>query len=235
VADSLRIADRSTGPGKRALGPLDKYHKCEEEYKMKLLAAMIMVLSIAAITQASELGGAQGTLVVGAYAGYGVGFGDEFKKSKLMLPLETITTQTKPGIGFGGNLYYGIGNRLFLGIAADFLRMKNRRIVETMQGPLFETEDLSEFDTWIALNVNAKYCTGPLGSLYPYFEAGPGLYFDPDDRTGGVNGGLGATLEVATSVVIDAGARVHVLLGSSAVVYGEIHVGLDYCLIGIDK
>jgi hypothetical protein len=203
---------------------------------MKKIITLLMVVSIAAVTQGSDLGGAQGTLVAGAYAGYGFGFGDEFKESKLVLPLETITMQTKPGFGFGGNLYYGIGNRLFLGINADFLRIKNKHIVETTWDLLPATQDLSEFDTWIALNLNAKYFPGPLGSVYPYFEAGPGLYFDPDDRTGGVDGGLGATFGLGTSVAIDAGARLHVVLGgSSAAAYGEIHIGLDFCLIGIDK
>lgn len=202
---------------------------------MKQMVTLVVVLLFAAVAHAGELGGVQGTLLVGAYAGYGFGFGDEFKESKRVLPLETLTAQLKPGVNFGGEVFYGIGDRLFLGLTADFLRMKNKHVVESTGDLLGETHDLSDYEMWIALNLKARYFLPPTGSLCPYFEAGPGLYLDPDDRAGGLAGGIGAFYELGHSLALDAGIRLHVLFGMSTVSYAEVHVGIGYALIGIDK
>lgn len=187
-----------------------------------MISAAIVIVAFAVGEAATEV---KGKLLIGGYAGYGLGLGDDFKEHKSVFSFGTFTVQLKPGVAFGGRIGYGISNNFLIDGIVGFQKMKNKEIVETYD-PL-SAMDNSTTDTWIAVNANVVYLAAPSSKLCPYVEVGPGLYFDPDDLGGGVDGGIGGMYTINPSLSLDVGARLHLVLGMDVLTYVEFHGGIN--------
>ncbi len=196
--------------------------------KRFMMMSAAIVLAVFAFGQAATE--VKGKLLFGGYAGYGLGLGDDFKELKSALPFANFTRQLQPGIAFGGRIGYGITNKLLIEGTVGLQRMKNKEIVETNAPPI--TTDNSTTDTWIAVNANVVYLPAPASKLCPYIEAGPGLYFDPDDLAGGVDGGIGGVYWFNPSLGLDLGVRLHMILGAEVLTYVEFHGGINVLIGG---
>lgn len=197
--------------------------------RFTIMAAIIAIAFFAASATGMEM---KGRVLIGGYAGYGIGLGDDFKEYTSAFPFWTVTRQLKPGLAFGGKLCYGIGSAFLIGGQVGFQRMKSKELMVETNDPMF-TDDRSTTDTWIAVNANVIYLFPTKGSLRPYFEAGPGLYFDPDDEGGGFDAGLGGIYSVSQNVVLDVGARLHTIVGMDVLTYVELHGGISVVLGGV--
>ncbi len=187
-----------------------------------MISAAIVIVAFAISEAATEV---KGKLLIGGYAGYGLGLGDDFKEHKSVFPFATFIRQFEPGFAFGGRIGYGLSNKFLIAGIVGFQRMKSKEIVETYDPPI--ATDNSTTDTWIAVNANAVYLTAPSSKLCPYIEAGPGLYFDPDDLAGVANGGIGGMFTINPSLSLDVGARLHLILGMDVRTYVEFHGGIN--------
>lgn len=192
-----------------------------------MMSAVIVFAAFAISEAATEV---KGKLLIGGYAGYGLGLGDDFKEHESVLPFATFIRQLEPGVAFGGRIGYGLSNKLLIAGTVGFQRMKSKEIVETYDPPI--ATDNSTTDTWIAVNANVVYLTAPSSKLCPYLEVGPGLYFDPDDLGGGVDGGIGGMYTINPSLSLDVGARLHLVLGMDVLTYVELHGGINFFIGG---
>ena len=193
---------------------------------LRRLLVVALILAFASTAAAMDFGGTKGVWVIGGYGGLGVGLGERFEEKTSDFGNFTITEQNKLGLDFGAKVYYGIGGRFLLGLAGDFQRIKYERKDSTTYP--YEVEEISQTDTWIAVNANLLYMFPEMGRFTPCVEGGPGLYFDPNDRTGGFGGGVSLFYSANSTLVIEVGTRMHVVLSDKAVTYLQFRAGVAF-------
>lgn len=196
--------------------------------RLIMLSAAIVIAAFAVGEATTEF---KGKLLIEGYAGYGLGLGDDFKEFKSVLPFANYTRQLQPGVAFGVRVGYGFADKFLIAGVATFQKMKNKEIIETHDPPI--ATDNSTTDTWIGVNANVVYMAAPSSKLCPYIEAGPGLYFDPDDMAGGADGGIGGMYWFSPSVGLDVGARLHLILGMDVLTYVEFRGGITVVIGGV--
>ena len=193
---------------------------------LRRLLVGALILAFASVATAMDFGGTSGYWMIGGYGGLGVGLGDRFKETKHYIDDLTITEQNKLGLDFGAKLYYGIGGTFLIGAAADFQKIEYKR--RDTNSSTHEVVDIKQTDTWMAFNASLLYLFPEMGKFTPCVEAGPGLYFDPNDRTGGFAGGISVYYSTNSALLIEVGTRMHVVLSDKAVTYLQFRAGVAF-------
>jgi hypothetical protein len=211
--------------------------------KLTLLFSMLFILS----SFVTALGFDQtGKFAIGAYGGYGVGFGDKFKKWEF----EHGSSQNKLSFSFGAKAKYGFCKHVAFVGAVDY------------QAGKWEGEDIYEYPyeypeykvtssqdevcpesenwNWIGILGNVMYSISPEKKTSPYVTAGAGFYMpDEGDSKPGINLGAGVEHFFQPALALDAGARFHYIFLESEeegedvaswdnITYVQIYFGIIY-------
>lgn len=176
---------------------------------MKKLIALFMVVMFLALVGSAAAVDQKGKIGIGAYGGYGVGFGDYFKKWEF----GEYSFQNKPTFCFGGKFKYGLTPNIALMAAVEY------------QSGKWETEgtfpllgDVSESESWnwIAILANVQYVLMQEQKTTPYLTAGGGFYMpDEGDSKPGINLGVGVEHFFQDNLALDGGVRFHMIFFES--------------------
>jgi hypothetical protein len=198
--------------------------------KSSLLLAVLMIFILAVSASAIDQ---KGKVAIGAYGGYGFGFGDMFKKYEMGytdpdLGFIGFSYQNKLTFAAGGKVSYGLTPNLALVGAVDY--QGGKVDVKAQAGFLGVT--MSDTYHWMAILANIKYVLTPAAKTCPYLTAGGGYYIPNEgDSKPGVNGGVGVEHFFQSNLALDAGARFHMIFTSDKnTTYAQILIGVIYYL-----
>jgi opacity protein-like surface antigen len=191
----------------------------------KLLVFVTLVMVIALVSSASAIG-QKGKLSIGAYGGYGFGFGDVFKKYEF----GEYSVQNKITFSFGAKVKYGLTPNIALAGAIDYQGGKTEAKGDFMGFGLSGSENWH----WIGILVNGVYFFTPEAKTCPYVTAGGGFYIPSQegaDSKPGVNAGGGVEHFFKPNLALDAGARFHMIFTEDkSTTYVQVLVGMTYYL-----
>jgi opacity protein-like surface antigen len=195
----------------------------EKMKKLTLLLAIVMILGLVVSASAIDQ---KGKVAIGAYGGYGFGFGDVFKKYEF----GDYSVQNKITFCFGAKVKYGLTPNVALAGAIDYQGGKAEAKGD------FAGFDLSGSESWhwMAILANAVYVFSPEAKTSPYVTAGGGFYIPSQegaDSKPGVNAGIGVEHFFQPNLALDAGARFHMIFTEDkSTTYAQILVGVIYYL-----
>lgn len=197
--------------------------------KRFIIALLILAFAIPAFAQ-DGIGNVKGKMLVGGFLDYAIGFGDVFKDYEFTVEDVTVKEETSLGLSFGGKFFFGLAQKIMIGVVVDYQTIKYKGSVE---GDLGGFEDLFSYDeteNWISFNGNVLVLFSPEKKLCPYVEAGPGYYMPSHEEADGeigVNAGLGLIYMMSPTMAIDLGARGHMIFTEGeSTTYVEAHGGI---------
>lgn len=189
--------------------------------RVTLLLVVVMILMLAVSASAIDQ---KGKFSLGAYGGYGFGFGDVFKKYDYGL----YSVQDKITFCFGAKIKYGLTPNVALAGAIDYQGVKTEAKGSFMGYGLTASKNWH----WMGILLNAVYVFSPAAKTSPYVTAGGGYYIPSltgADSKPGINAGIGVEHFFQPNLALDAGARFHMIMTkdkSTTYVVGQ--VGLNY-------
>jgi hypothetical protein len=190
----------------------------------KLLVLVTLVMVVALVSSASAIN-QKGKFSLGAYGGYGFGFGDVFKKYEFG---GGYSVQNKITFSFGAKVKYGLTPNIALAGAIDYQGGKTEAKGD------FEVFEISASENWhwMGILLNAVYVFSPEAKTSPYVTAGGGFYIPSQegaDSKPGINAGIGVEHFFQPNLALDAGLRFHMIMTEDkSTTYVQGLVGLNY-------
>jgi hypothetical protein len=177
----------------------------------KLIALFTLVMFLALVGSAVAVD-QKGRIGVGAYGGYGVGFGDFFKKWEFV---DGSSYQNKLNFSFGGKVKYGLTPNVAIMGGVDYQSGKSECDMAGMS--------TSSNGHWIGILGDVQYVFMQEQTTNPYVTAGGGFYIpDEGDSKPGINLGVGVEHFFQDNLAVDGGVRFHMVFfksGDDDVVY----------------
>lgn len=175
----------------------------------KLIAVFTVVMFLVLVSSAAAVD-QKGKIGIGAYGGYGLGFGDYFKKWDFG---DLGSFQNKPTFAFGAKAKYGLTSNIALMGVVEYQAGKADL---DMNIPGLPSISESESWHWIAVLANIQYILMQEQKTNPYIAAGGGFYIpDEGDSKPGINAGLGVEHFFQDNLALDAGVRFHMIFFES--------------------
>jgi opacity protein-like surface antigen len=193
---------------------------------MKKLALLMVVVMVFVLSVSALAIDQKGKVALGAYGGYGFGFGDVFKK----VEIGPYSIQNKMTFCFGAKVKYGLTPNIAIAGALDYHGGKSEAKGD------FAGFDVSGSESWhwMAILANGIYHFSPEAKTCPYITAGLGYYIpsvESGDSKPGVNAGVGLEHFFKPNLALDASARFHMIFTeNNNTNYAMILVGLTYYL-----
>lgn len=191
--------------------------------KLTLLLAIVMILGLVASASAIDQ---KGKVAIGAYGGYGFGFGDVFKKYEL----GDYSVQNKMTFCFGAKVKYGLTPNIAIAGAVDYHGGKSEAEGDFLGFDISESESWH----WMAIQANGIYHFSTEAKTCPYLTAGFGFYIPSEeggDSKPGANVGIGVEHFFKPNLALDAGARFHMIFTENdKTTYVVGLVGITYYL-----
>jgi len=212
----------------------------------------LLVLLMAAPTFAMDF---TGMFSVGAYGGYGFGFGDAFKDYNEDFEGYSFKSTSDLQFAFGGQVRYFFTPNMGVTGGVDYQTWKFES-TETTDNVLpkvsaFAADNSVTFKTTehlLVFTADFTYLVSPEAMTVPYLMAGPGLYKPSEsgaDTKVGFNAGLGVLHFFSPMLALDAGGKFHMIpsaydvesfdaegnvtgTDSKAVTYVQAYVGFSY-------
>ena len=171
---------------------------------MKRFVICITVVSFLLMAAPSFAVDLTGMFGVGAFAGYGMGFGDAFED----VESEFYTMESSLQFNFGGTARYNFNPNMGVRAAVEYQMWKMESTVKS--GAPAGMLESDETENWIGITADFAYTLMPEGNTMPYFIVGPGIYIpsaEGSDSKLGFNGGVGVLHFFSPTMALDAGAK----------------------------
>ncbi len=170
----------------------------------KLIALFTLVMFLALVGSAVAVD-QKGRIGAGVYGGYGVGFGDFFKKWEF----DGSSYQNKLNFSFGGKVKYGLTPNIAIMGGVDYQSGKSE----------CDCAGMSESSSghWIGILADVQYVFMQEQTTNPYVTAGGGFYIPNEgDSKPGINLGVGVEHFFQENLAVDGGVRFHMVFFKSA-------------------
>ena len=194
--------------------------------KRTLLICAVFCLILVASASA-QLASLKGQKWATGHLGYAFGMGDAFPSYSE--PYTNTEFSSGPGIGFGGQFYYGLKHNLLIGGELMFQRytFEISRPANLALG--IPEVDVSESQTELNLIVNAMYAVNQTHNSALFLMGGTGLY-DFGGTQLGLNTGLFWRKQVSESVHLFGMPRLHLVLADNTPIMIQFTMGAQFSL-----
>ncbi len=161
------------------------------------------------------------------HMGYAFGMGSAF--SSYTEPFTNTEFSSGPGVGFGGQFYYGLKHNLLIGGELMF----QRYTAEISSPPNLALSlpgiDVSESQTEVNLIVNTLYAVKQTHNSAIFLTGGTGLY-DFGGMKLGLNTGFVGRKQVSDNVHLFAMPRLHIVMADSSPMMFQFTMGAQFSL-----
>ncbi len=194
--------------------------------KRTLLICAVFCLVISASVSA-QVRDFKGQTWATGHLGYAFGMGSAF--SSYSEPITNTEISSGPGIGFGGQFYYGWKNNLLIGGELMFqsYTVEMSRPANLALG--IPEIDVSESETELNLIANTLYAVNQTRSSDLFLMGGTGLY-DFGGMQLGLNSGLFWRKQVSDNVHLFGMPRLHVVLTDNTPMMVQLTMGAQFSL-----
>lgn len=185
-----------------------------------------LVISVSASAQMQDF---QGQIWATGHLGYAFGMGDAFVS--YTEPFTNTEFSSGPGIGFGGQFYYGLQNNLLIG---GELMLQSYTVEMHTPANLalgLEEMDISESQTEVNIIANALYAVNQTRNSALFLMGGPGLY-DFGGMQMGLNSGLVWRYQMSDNVYLFGMPRFHVVFTDFTPMMIQLTMGAQFSLGG---
>jgi len=191
-----------------------------------ICAVFCLVISASANEQMYDF---KGQTWATGHLGYAFGMGSAF--SSYSEPYTNTEYSSDAGIGFGGQVYYGLKENLLIGGELLFQRYTMKMSVPANLALGLPEIDVSESQTELNVLVNTLYAVNRTRSSTLFLMGGTGLY-DFGGTQLGLNGGLVWRKQVSDNVHLFGMPRLHVVLTDSTPTMIQLTMGAQFSLGG---
>ena len=194
--------------------------------KRTILILVVCCLVISASTSA-EIRDFKGQSWISGNLGYAVGSGDLF--SSYTEPISNTKFSFGPGVGFGGQFYYGVKSNLLIG-GELILQSYTAKISSPANLALsLPANDISESQIESNFIVNSMFNVNQTKSSDLFLMAGTGFY-DFGGMELGLNSGIFWRKKMSPTVHIFAMPRVHVVMADTTPMMFQFTMGAQFSL-----
>jgi hypothetical protein len=191
-----------------------------------VFAVLCLVISASAGAQMTDF---KGQTWATGHLGYAFGMGDAF--ADYSEPYTNLEVSSGPGIGFGGQVYYGLKNNLLIG---GELMFQTYTVEVTAPGNLaLGIPDVSISDSQTELNLlaNTLYAVNQTRNSALFLMGGTGLY-DFGGTQLGLNTGLLWRRQVSDNWHLFGMPRMHVVFTDNTPLMIQLTMGAQFSLGG---
>jgi len=191
-----------------------------------ICGVLCLVISASASAQMSDF---KGQSWATGHLGYAFGMGDAF--SSYTEPFTNAEFSSGPGIGLGGQFYYGLKHNLLIG---GELMFQSYTVDISVPGNLalsIPDINVSESTTETNLLVNALYAVNQNRNSALFLMGGSGFY-DFGGMQMGLNTGLFWRKQVSPKVHLFGMPRLHVILTDSTPMMFQLTMGAQFSIGG---
>ena len=191
-----------------------------------ICAVFCLVISTSASAQMWDF---KGQTWATGHLGYAFGMGSAF--SNYSEPITNTEFSSGPGIGFGGQFYYGLKDNLLIG---GELMLQSYTVKMSAPANLalgIPAIDISESQTEFNLIVNTLYGVSRTRNSALFLMGGTGLY-DFGGMQPGLNTGLFWRKQVSDNVYLFGMPRMHVVLTDNTPMMIQLTMGAQFSLGG---
>lgn len=196
--------------------------------KRILLICMAFCLVISASVSA-QMHDFKGQTWVTGHLGYAFGMGDAFLDYKE--PYTNAEISSGPGIGFGGQFYYGLKYNWLIGGELMFQRYTVKMSMPANLALGLPEIDESESEIESNLIVNTLYAVNQTRNSALFLMGGTGLY-DFGGTQLGLNTGIVWRKQVSDNVHLFGMPRLHVVLADNTPMMIQLTMGAQFSLGG---
>ncbi len=190
-----------------------------------LICAMLcLIISVSASAQKWDH---KGNMWATGHLGYAIGMGTAFSSYSIA----GTEFSCGPGIGFGGQFYYGVQDNLFIGGELMFQSYTAKMSAPANLALGIPAMDISESQTEFNVIVNALYGISKTRNSSLFLTGGTGLY-DYGGMQMGLNTGLVWRKQVSDKVYLYGMPRLHVVLAETTPMMIQLTMGAQFSLGG---
>jgi len=194
--------------------------------KRTLLVCAVFCLVISASADA-QMSSFKGQTWATGHLGYAVGMGNAF--SSYTEPYTNTEFSSGPGVGFGGQFYYGLKDNLLIGGELMFQRYTFKMSTPANLALSIPASEFSESQTETNLIVNTLYAVNQTRNSALFLMGGTGLY-DFGGTQLGLNTGLFWRKQVSDNVHLFGMPRLHVVLADSTPIMIQFTMGAQFSI-----
>lgn len=187
-----------------------------------LLSALLLLTAASAWGQ-----GLRGDMSVTAYAGWSLGFGDDFDDYQL----GGFDYSSSAGLTFGGIFHYRLNEMMAVGGELMMQSYKEEReaSAEHADVPYYLSREYSDTDSRLNFLFNGAYTLRYDEETGFYLLFGGGLY-DTGETEIGINGGISYTKQLTPTLNLVGAPRLHLILADETVMLLQLTVGVQFIL-----
>ena len=196
--------------------------------KRILLMCALFCLVISALAN-SQMWDLKGQTWATGHLGYAFGMGNAF--TSYSDPITSTEFSNGPGVGFGGQFYYGLKDNLLIG---GELMLQSYTVKMSAPANLalgIPAIDVSESETEVNLMVNALYGLNKTRNSALFLSGGTGLY-DFGGMKLGLNSGIVWRKQVSDKVYLFGMPRLHLVLTDNTPMMVQLTMGAQFSLGG---
>ncbi len=191
-----------------------------------ICAVFCLVISASAGAQMSDF---KGQTWATGHLGYAFGMGNAF--SSYSEPITNTEISSGPGIGFGGQFYYGLKDNLLIGGELMFQSYTTKMSAPANLALGIPGINVSESQTELNLIANTLYAVSRTRNSALFLTGGTGFY-DFGGMQLGLNTGLVWRKQVSDNVHLFGMPRLHVVLTDSTPTMIQLTMGAQFSLGG---
>jgi hypothetical protein len=189
---------------------------------MMLIAVLCLLFSATAFGQMSDL---KGKMMATGHLGYALGMGDAF--ADFTEPFTNTEFSSGPGIGFGGQFYYGIQDNWLIGGELMFQSYTFKMSTPANLTLGIPEMEVSESQTELNILANAMYAASQTKNSTLFLLGGAGMY-DFGGMKMGLNSGLVWRHQVSDNVYLFGMPRFHVVFADSTPMMVQLTMGAQF-------
>lgn len=189
-------------------------------------AVFCLIISVSASAQMSDF---KGQTWLCGNLGYAFGMGDAFVS--YTEPYSNTKFSTDAGIGFGGQFYYGLQDKLLIGGELSLQSYTAKMSAPANLSLGIPEMDVSTSETKFNVIVNTLYAVSQTRSSALFLSGGTGLY-DFGGTQLGLNTGLVWRYQVSDNVYLTGMPRFHVVFTDNTPMMIQLTMGAQFSLGG---
>ncbi len=192
-------------------------------------AVLCLVISASANAQNAQMHDFKGQTWVTGHLGYAFGMGSAFSDYKE--PITNIEVSSGPGIGFGGQFYYGLKYNLLIG--GELMFQSYTVKISAPANLALGIPEIDESESEIESNLifNTLYAVNQSSKSALFLMGGTGLY-DFGGTQLGLNTGIVWRKQVSDNVHLFGMPRLHVVLTDNTPTMIQLTMGAQFSLGG---
>ncbi len=194
--------------------------------KRILLICLAFCLLIS-VAESSQMYSFKGKSLLSGNMGYAFGMGDAFQN--YTEPFTNTEFSSGPGIGFSGQYYYGVNDKLLIGGEVMFQSYTFEMTAPANLALSLPAVDISESTTETNVLVNAMYAVNQTRNSTLFLIGGTGFY-DFGGMELGLNSGLLWRKQVGDKAHLFGMPRLHVVMADNTPMMFQLTMGAQFSM-----